>query len=229
MLMKKLFLFICVSLLLTVNLSAQRLNSVSLSSIHIGEMPLYYAVPSEAQKAFGRAIKVETQSVPQNGPYDGIYPFATADPYGALYGFYPYGGFYGYNDAYPYWGTYSGPWGVSVLYTYIMIYPHMVLYFNQGSTGAPQYLANANIYSSDYTLHINTSHRVSVGDSLSVLESLFPISCATAISRHGGKYPSTFKVIVKASTGEGRTEENARMVFVINEDKKIAAIQISLY
>lgn len=229
MLMKKLFLFLSLSLILTINLSAQRLNNISLSAVRVGELPLYYAVPSEAQKAFGRAIKVQTQTVPQNGPYDGIYPFATADPYGALYGFYPYGGFYGYNDAYPYWGTYSGPWGVSVLYTYIMMYPHMVLYFAQSSTGAPQYLSCVNIYSPDYHLYIGENDSIAVGDSLAVLEKLFPVSCSTAVSRHGGKYPSTFKVIVKASTGEGRTEENARMVFVVNEDKKIAAIQISLY
>lgn len=228
MLMKR-FLFICLSFLFTLNLFGQRLNSVFLSSLRLADMPLYYAVPSQAQDAFGRAIKVETQTVPQNGPYDGIYPYATADPYGALYGFYPYGGFYGYNDAYPYWGTYSGPWGASVLYTYIMMYPHMVLYFDQGSTGAPQYLSCANVYSSSYPLHIGASDSIAVGDSLSVLERLFPLSSSTALSRHGGTYPPSFKVIVKATSGEGRTEENARIVFVINDKRRIAAIQINLY
>ncbi|MDD4820254.1 MAG: hypothetical protein PHD21_05415 [Flavobacteriales bacterium] len=223
--MKKVFTIIV--MLASLGCMAQRLDEVSLSSININGMPLYFSVPSEAQDAFGRAIKVETEAVQQGGPYDGIYPYATLDPYGALYGFYPYGGNYFYNDAYPYWGNYAGPWGTTVLYTLIMVYPDMVLYFDQNSTGAPQYLADANIYGGQYSLSFSTG-QVSVGMGLSVLEKMFPLSCATALKRHGDKYPSTFKVVVKASQGKGMTQESARIVFVVGAMQKIVAVQVKL-
>lgn len=224
--MKKFLLFVA-AFAACVSVQAQKFDDVSLASVNLNGMPLYFSVPSQAQDALGRAVTVKTYSTVQAGPYDGIYPYAGIDPYGALYGFYPYGGFYGYNDINPYWGVYGGPWGNTVLYTLVMAYPDLVMYFDQNSTGAPQYLANANIYGSQYELNFS-SGSVKVGDDLSKLEELFPASCQTAMHRHGGKYPDSFKVIVKAQEGKGMTEESARIVFVVDSQRKIAAIQVKL-